>query len=128
MELRDILEFNDPEKQKELETIYGPTAQSWDDVKSWDDVVIKEQKALVSELEEACLGKETCPYLGKLDGYFYFCEKKAKGLEKMGNPMTDKPAFGSAQYNSHLDHFSLQLWCMCSEERYNKCIIYSNKA
>ena len=48
-------------------------------------------------------------------------------MKNLGKEFTEKPLFNSAQYNSHLDHFSLQLWCMCNEERQNKCIIYSNK-
>jgi len=121
MELRDIFEFNDPESQEELRKIYGPTPQCWEDVENWDDIVPMELKALVSELEEDCLGKETCPHLKKLDGYFYYCEKRARGLKKMGHPMTDKPVFGSAQYDAHVDHFILQLYCMCPEERFQKC-------
>lgn len=122
MNLRDIFEFNDPEKQEELLRVYGPTIQDWDDVENWDDVVIKEQKALVSDLEGEYLGKETCPNLKRLDNYFYFCGKRCKILEKMGHSIEDKPTFDSAQYNSHVDHLIMQLYCLCSKERYQKCI------
>lgn len=128
MRLRDIFEFSSPEKQEELERLYGRTVISWNDVKSWDDVVIKEKKALVSELEEENRGKERCPFLKKLDNYFYFCESKAKKLEGMGWKFTDKPEISSCQYNSQTDHFSMQLWCMQSEERYKKCIYFGDLA
>lgn len=127
MKIRDIFEFLKPEKQEELEKIYGPTISSWDDVGCWDDVVMKEQKALVSELEEENIGKEKCPYLGKLDNYFYFCKKRAIGLENMGMNLTSKPEITSAQYNSHIDYSSLQLWCMKDEERYSKCMNFKNQ-
>lgn len=121
MELRDIFEFSNSKEQKELEELYGPTVSSWDDVESWDDVVIKEKKALFSELEEENRGKEKCPYLKKLDNYFYYCGARAKQLEGMGWEFTDKPEISSCQYNSQTDHFSMQLWCMQPEERHCKC-------
>ncbi len=126
MELRDIFEFGSPKKQEELERIYGETASKWEDVQNWDDVVIKEKKALVSELEEEFRGQEQCPYLKKLDCYFYYCELRAEHLEKTGIfKITNKPEVWSAQYNSQTDHFSMQLWCMCPEERYSKCLDFN---
>ncbi|MDD5192272.1 MAG: hypothetical protein PHH54_01135 [Candidatus Nanoarchaeia archaeon] len=127
MELRDILDFNGPESQKELKKLYGEAAQSWDEVKTWDDVVIKEQKAVVSQLEEENKGKDRCPHLEKLDNYFYFCDKKAEELEKTGAKFTEKPKIFSCQYNSHVDHFSMQLWCMQPEEIHKNCINFKSQ-
>jgi hypothetical protein len=121
MSLRDITEFSSPEKQEELTRLYGPTITSWDDVEIWDDLVIKEQKALISDFDSENAGKERCPYLKKLDNYFYFCEVRARVLEKSGFNFTSKPEVSSAQYNSHIDHFVLQVWCMRQEEDYKTC-------
>ena len=126
MMLKDIMEFNDPEKQEELEKLYGPTISSWEDVGCWDDCVIKEQKALISDFESENPKKEQCPYLKKLDNYFYFCKKRADTLNKMGIRYTEKPEIHSCQYKSNIDHFSLQLWCMQPEEKYSRCISSKN--
>lgn len=124
MELRDVLDYGDEESQKELEAVYGPTIMRWDDIEIWDDVVTKEEKAIVSELEGELLGSK-CPHLKKLDNYFYYCEKRVKEIEKIEvYKRTYSPEFWSSQYNSKASHFSLQLWCMQPEERHSKCVIF----
>ena len=127
MDLKDLFEYLSQERQEELTMVYGPTVTSWGNVTSWDDVVIKEQKALVSELDVENTGKERCPHLEKLDSYFYFCKKRAICLENMGMSFTSKPGIRSAQYNSHIGHFTLQLWCMQQEERYCKCVNFKSQ-
>ena len=127
MELRDVIEFNDPESQKELEMIYGKTVQDWEEVETWDDVITKEEKALNSQLEEEFMGQEHCPYLAKLDNYFFYCHKRAKGLEALGEKFTEKVDLNSAQYDSQVNHFSLQLWCMQPEERHKNCINFKSQ-
>lgn len=128
MELRDTSEFSDKESQKELEKIYGKTVQDWEEVEFWDDVLSKEEKALNSQLEEEFIGQEQCPHLAKLDNYFFYCHKRAKLLEKQGGKLTGTGILDSAQYDSQVNHFSLQLWCMQPEERYCKCTNFMSKS
>lgn len=127
MELRDIFEFNSSEQQKELERIYGKTVQDWEEVETWDDVVTKEEKALNSQLEAEFIWQEHCPYLAKLDNYFFYCHKRAKLLEKHGGKLTETSILGSAQYDSQVNHFSLQLWCMQPEKRHKNCINFKSQ-
>ena len=127
MDLRDITEFNSPERQAELVRTYGRTASSWDEVESWDDIVIKEKKALVSELISENLGNEKCPFLSKLGDYFYYCGARNKQLVKMGYKETGLPALESSQYNSQTDHFSMQIWCLQPEKQHCACVNYQNK-
>ena len=124
MDLIDITGFNSPEKQEELERLYGPTVTSWGDVENWDDCIIKEEKSIVSELEEEFKGQGKCPFLDREDSYFYFCQKRAEKLEGMGLGFTEKPTLDSAQYNSKVGNFALQLWCMCGAERHKECMNY----
>jgi hypothetical protein len=122
MGLRDLGEFEDEESQKELEMLYGRTVKAWEDVESWDDLVIKEEKAIISDLEAGCIS--TCPHLEKKDNYFYYCKAKAEAMDQEGfYAIREKPVWNSAQYQSKVDHFELQLYCM-NEERCDKCINY----
>jgi len=127
MEVRELFEYFSPGRQEELEMVYGPTVTSWENVKNWNNVVIKEQKSLISDLDAENTGKERCPHLRKLDDYFYFCKKRADCLEKLGLIFTSVPEPNSAQYNSHVNHFTLQLWCMQQKERYCKCVDFKSQ-
>jgi|SRR3989344_339640 len=118
MKLKDTLSYL--KYKKELNIVYGSTITSWDKVKTWDDVVPNEKKALIDDLKDE-FKEQGCPLLKKLDNYFYFCESRAKRIEGENIKFTDKPALNSAQYNSQPDHFSLQLLCF-QHERHKLCI------
>lgn len=123
MEVLD-LDF-DPGDKEELLRLYGPTVTDWGDVQSWQDVVPMEEKSLVSHLEEANRGKPRCPFLASLDDYFFYCKLSAENFVRAGLRETDAPRPGSAQYAAKVDTASLQLFCMCSEADYKKCIEFT---
>ncbi|MBI3623495.1 hypothetical protein HY212_05460 [Candidatus Pacearchaeota archaeon] len=122
MELRDILGFP-PEVRRDLIRIYGPVAQTWSGVKSWDDCVIPEEKSLTSDLKEERKGCEQCPYFRVKGSHFNYCGVRAEQLFRQGYYQNDEiPSPNSAEYNAHVDHFQLQLWCLQGVDRYNNCI------
>ncbi|MBU0466383.1 MAG: hypothetical protein KJ600_01925 [Nanoarchaeota archaeon] len=120
---RNIHEFNEPGRQAELERLYGPTVSSWDDVECWDDVVIKEEKAVVSHIEAERAGCDKCPYLGRKGDYFRFCGVRADRMASDAAPMRDGlPRFQSPEYNAKVSHMELQLFCLQDQDRFIKCL------
>jgi len=123
IKLKDILSL--PLRDEGLTKRFGPTAQSWDDVKSFDDCVIKEEKYVISEIEKERQGQERCPYLGKKGKYFYFCKERLNHHLKNKSYTNDNtPSLGNAVYHSKIGHFELQLWCLCGKDKYKNCINY----
>ena len=97
---------------------------TWDDNPSWDDVVPVERRNLIDELIEKNEGKEICPHLKQLGKRFFSCG--AQAILSKNYESTEEPTINSAEYNSQLDHFSLQLWCMEPKERYSKCVVFQD--
>ena len=127
MRLRDIIGFT-PEQQEELEKRFGKTPSSLEAVKSFDDCVIKEEKTVVSQVEEGNKGQERCPLLGKRGDYFYFCQLMAAKNIEVGDDSSEKPGFRNAIYNSKVSHLKLQIWCMRPKEKYCKCMYFKEES
>jgi hypothetical protein len=127
MEARDLSGFNDPESQKELRMVYGETINRLEDVQIWDDLLSKEEKALNSELEQEFMWRGHCPHLEKLENYFFYCSKRAKCLQTLGEKITQEVDLDSAQYDSQVNHFSLQFYCMQPEEKHERCVVFKSQ-
>jgi hypothetical protein len=82
------------------------TPRTWDDVNSLDDCVIPEEKKILRELKI----EKTCPELGKVGQYFYFCKKDyaPKDGDKLPSP-------SSPIYQRKVDLAFLQLYCIGGE-------------
>jgi len=117
--LRDIT--FDPERQEELERLYGPVATSWDRVRCWDDVVTPAEKSLVSELESENTGKPRCPFLGEEGNYFFYCKLRAQRYKEGGFEESKEFTANDPRYRAKVSHIDLQRRCMCGAEENKKC-------
>jgi len=121
--LKDITGFTPAEKEI-LDKKYGkPAGNRWEDAKCWDDLVITEERAVISEVREERKGQPQCPYLKTKGEYFCYCDARAKKLAQSGyNLGSEVPTLDSAEYHTKIDHFSLQLSCMTGPEHHQKCM------
>lgn len=126
MDMDEVRGLMTPEGQRELTLIYGPTLshQEWTE---WNDVPTKEDKALVSQIEEELAGCESCPYLGKRGDYFRYCKAQAQTLYTPGRPLNDKvPRITSPEFESQIDSLGeLKQYCL-NEEEYPDCLAYQD--
>jgi len=123
-DLRKLYDQLDPRLKRVLDAQLSPDSvpQSWDEVNCWDDCVIKEEKVIISNLDDS----HTCPHLGKEGDFFLYCKARCGKLEKI-MPKTKFPETNSPQYNSKVDVAFLQLFCMAEDEHYKKCTDYLEK-
>lgn len=100
--------------------------KTWEEVHDWDDIVRDSEKGVIFESGIEVISKDSrCPHLRRLGRgrWFLYCEVRAKDLEKIGIARrTTSPTNDSSQYRSKIDIYSLQLWCLCTRERYEHCI------
>ena len=94
----------------------GPQLKTWDDVERFDDVVIPENKRIISELEKTM--ETRCPHLRKIGDFFYYCSKKVSGEPD------PKPSPNNPIYQNIIGVAELQLWCMDS---YETCVNFTGK-
>ncbi|OYT37838.1 hypothetical protein B6U82_01025 [Candidatus Pacearchaeota archaeon ex4484_31] len=90
--------------------------KTWDDIKKFDDIILPEEKKIISELEKRL--KKKCPYLRKEGKYFYYC-----GLN-LPEQIDKKPSPSNPIYQRHVDLATLQLHCM---DNFETCCLYSGK-
>jgi len=124
MDIRDLDFELDPEKRKELEKIYGKVSISWNTVTSWDDVITSLEKSLTIDLRVNVEGKERCPYFRVNGSHFCYCDARVHEMPDIFSREDEIPTINSAEYHSHIDHFSMQLWCLNDKSKYGKCISY----
>lgn len=96
-------------------------AGEWDKVKSFDDLVPQGKREIISELEKKIKENEKCPYLKKIENFFYYCgkdldEKKTQEYQvsSPNNPICKR----------WVDIVSLQFFCWYN---YKSCITYLGK-
>lgn len=126
MKLYDVTGFSE-EQRKALVQKYGNIAFHWEDVKSWDHCVTAEEKGLTEFLIGRATQEDICPYMKTKGEHFHYCGAFADRLEREGILSKDQeiPTPNSLEYNSKIDHFSLQLYCLAGEERRNKCMEFN---
>jgi len=104
-----------------MEKVYnkGQKPKTWDDVKTFDDCVIKEEKKILSELEKKVKKEKTCPELGKEGKYFYYCKKDyvLRAGDKTPSPM-------SQIYQRKRGLAEFQIFCL---GRCEACCTYQGK-
>jgi len=90
--------------------------KTWDDIRSFDDIISSEERKIISELERRLRAK--CPYLQREGEFFYYC-----GLNLL-EVKDKKPSPLSPIYQRHIGLAEMQLYCM---DRFEKCCFYSGK-
>ena len=104
-----------------LNIAFGGT---WDDVTRWDDVVPLERRQMNGELISRGESIDKCRHLGNRDTCFVYCKARAIQSVVAGiYEFTKEPSFNSVEYQSQIDPYSLQLWCLDPDNRSN-CIFY----
>ncbi len=103
--------------------MYGP---SWEEVNKWDDVVPLERKnfnnLIISNINNV---RDKCPFLDFKDTCFIYCQARSRVLQVSGIfESTIKPNYNSAEYQSQIDPYSLQLWCLQPKKDYSNCTFY----
>jgi hypothetical protein len=106
-----------------MEKVYnkGQKPKTWAGVKTFDDCVIKEEKKILSELEERIKKEkiQLCPELGKEGNFFYFCKK-----DYVPRDGDKKPSPMSQIYQRKVDSAFFQLNCL---GRCEVCCYYNGK-
>ena len=90
--------------------------KTWDDIRSFDDIISSEERKIISELERILRAK--CPYLQREGESFYYC-----GLN-LSEVKDKKPAPFNPIYQRRVGLAEMQLHCMDSFET---CCFYSGK-
>ena len=90
--------------------------KTWEDIKTYDDIISDGERKIISELEKKL--KSKCPYLRKEGKYFYYCGLDLPEIEDK------KPDPFNPIYMRHVDCISLQLYCMSNFEL---CYVYLGK-
>lgn len=90
--------------------------KTWDDIRSFDDIVVEGEKQIISRLESETRPK--CPYLKKDGKTFCYC---GKDMPK-SNDRTIGPL--NPIYRRHVDALELQMHCM---DDFGTCCFYSGK-
>ncbi|MFH1501395.1 MAG: hypothetical protein ABIE22_05635 [archaeon] len=104
-----------------LNALFGGT---WEDVKTWDDVVPIERRRFIPQLLAVYPLSARCGYLRLENTCFVYCAAIESELEKSGLKITETPSPRSAKYHAQLDHFSMQLHCLVGSKNYKNCIEY----
>jgi hypothetical protein len=91
-------------------------AKTWEDVRTFDDIVLEEEREILSEVEKEA--KSRCPCLERQDKFFYYCGKNLSGI-KDKTPSPVNPI-----YLRKVGLAELQIYCMGNFEN---CCIYSGK-
>lgn len=86
-------------------------AKTWDDVKTFDDILFPEEVKIIREIEAKNLPK--CPYSRKSGKSWYYC-----GVDLPEN-LDEKPGPSNPIYARHAGVLELQLWCMGEFDRCN---------
>ncbi|MCD6404078.1 MAG: hypothetical protein J7L59_02750 [Nanoarchaeota archaeon] len=98
---------------------------TWEKVKSFDDIVLPEERRIISDLErEVEMGeRKKCPFLRKKGNFFYFCQLRVEQYKRSG--YTDEVLSSSnPAYLAKVDVAELQLRCLDEPE---KCDTYAKK-
>ncbi|MBI2043177.1 hypothetical protein HYT25_02200 [Candidatus Pacearchaeota archaeon] len=93
---------------------------TWDDIRTVDDLVTEKEKALTKKLEEEV--KVKCPHLRKAGDSFYYCGILAEDAELKIEPL-------NSVISAKQSPMELSLYCMDDDgdERYKICIHYRNR-
>jgi len=98
---------------------------TWEKVKSFDDIVLPEERRIISDLEKEVKGegREKCPFLRKKGNFFYFCQLRVERYKRFG--YTDEElSLSNPTYLAKVDVVELQLRCF---DDYRKCDDYAKK-
>ncbi|MFH0949158.1 MAG: hypothetical protein V1802_01595 [Candidatus Aenigmatarchaeota archaeon] len=90
--------------------------KTWDDVKTFDDIILPRTRKLILSLERE--SKPKCPYLRKEGNFFYYCGANIPEI-KSKEPEPFHPI-----YQNHIDTARMQLFCM---DGFKKCGSYTEK-
>ena len=126
MAVRDIFEFagNEGQKRVRIREQFGEAASSWANVRTYDDVIIPEERALVYEVGQMNLGNPRCPFLKQKGKYFNYCELIIKEMKGIGHQTSasGRPNPCDAVYLAHIDPGFWQLFCLQDKSGYENCI------
>jgi len=87
--------------------------KTWENIKSFDEILTKEEKGIISDLEKEAKAK--CPFLRKEGKFFYYCGVcLEENIEK-------EVSFTSPIFQNHVNVVELQLYCMA---HYKVCSFY----
>ncbi len=90
--------------------------KTWEDIKSFDDIILEEERRIIKEMENRNSSK--CPDLMKKGNFFYYCAHNFEGI------MSDIFSHFNPIYLRHVCIAELQIDCMSD---YKKCCFYQNK-
>ncbi len=92
-------------------------AKTWEEVKTFDDIVLPFERKAVKDLETEL--KKRCPHIKKEGDYFYYCGFKFSDKVKDKKPSPDNPI-----YQRHVSIPEVSLYCM---NNFEECCFYSGK-
>ncbi len=95
-------------------------AKTWEEVETFDDIVLPGERDIINELESTLKGR--CPSLKKEDNYFYYCGLKLPEIEDKKEDK--KPSPISPIYQRKVDVGELSLYCM---KNFEDCCFYCGK-
>lgn len=90
--------------------------KTWENIKNFDDIVIKEERKEIKDIEKNI--KNKCPDLKKEGCFFYYC---GKSLPEIADKI---PSLQSPIYKRKLSLAELSLHCLSD---YKSCCFYSSK-
>jgi len=89
-------------------------ARSWDDVKTFDDLVIPEVGRFSNKVEREATDR--CPHIKKKGEAFFYC---GRGVH---SDQSNQPSLTHPAYLNQQDTASLQLWCFGTYETCHKML------
>ncbi len=87
-------------------------ARRWDDVETFDDLVVEGVGKFLEKLERNT--PDRCPYLKKKGSGFFYCGRGVHD-DQSDTPSLDHPAYLNQQHSAEI-----QLWCMGNYESCQK--------
>ncbi|MBR9677528.1 hypothetical protein GOV04_05280 [Candidatus Woesearchaeota archaeon] len=94
-----------------------PQLKTWDDIESFDDIVLEAEREIIKELLES--NPEVCPELMLGGQFFYFCGKDLIPPFDETNLEPSNPV-----YKRHQQVIFMQLYCM---KDHKKCAYFNDR-
>ena len=92
--------------------------KTWKDMKTFDDLVTKEERKLILKIEKDAKPEDRCPLIGKMGMFFHYCRG---GYIPTENDM--KPSPESEIYKNKVGCLELKNYCLTG---YFACINYKS--